>query len=124
MATSTDFYEIALQRKRQHGCTLISILFMAIIITMLIIFNKEVFDYWHSIMDPYYYPPEWDNNQMAIMMMNNGDENKLQFGKMTIRILMRESFLFPHFHLFLYLFRSVCMSIETKSIVKMQCKLK
>ncbi|KAH9511058.1 hypothetical protein DERF_009540 [Dermatophagoides farinae] len=78
MATSTDFYEIALQRKRQHGCTLISILFMAIIITMLIIFNKEVFDYWHSIMDPYYYPPEWDHNQMAIMMMNNGDENNNQ----------------------------------------------
>ncbi|KAH9412391.1 hypothetical protein DERP_013634 [Dermatophagoides pteronyssinus] len=75
MATSTDFYEIALQRKRQHGCILISILLMAIIITMLIIFNKDVLNYWHSIIDPYYYPPEWDHKMIMTTMMNDNNND-------------------------------------------------
>lgn len=55
-----DFYEIGMHRRRQHGCVLISVLIIAIIVTLLMMFHQEVVEYWHSVTDPYYYPPEWD----------------------------------------------------------------
>lgn len=58
-----DFYEIGLQRKRQHGCALISVLIIAIIVTVIMVidyhpligkqykFDKELFDNQHDMDD-------------------------------------------------------------------------
>lgn len=56
-----DFYEIGLQRKRQHGCALISVLIIAIIVTVVM-----VIDYYPFIGKQYKFDKEFADNQHDI----------------------------------------------------------